>query len=220
MTNYEFQDWELIDYREAWTKQQTLFDAAISAKKLSEVAQNTLIFCEHPHVITIGKSGDRGNLLFDAESLAKRGVSFYEIDRGGDVTYHGPGQIVGYPIFDLDQFHLGLKQYIHLLEEAIIRLLALYDVTGERLDAATGVWLDLGTPRARKICAIGVRSSRYITMHGFALNISTDLSYFSLIHPCGFVDKGVTSLQQELGKPVDMELLKGQLVEIMREVFV
>ncbi|MEI7675237.1 MAG: lipoyl(octanoyl) transferase LipB [Bacteroidales bacterium] len=219
MTNYEFQDWGLIDYREAWTKQQTLFDAAISTKKLSEVPQNTLIFCEHPHVITIGKSGDRGNLLFDAESLTNRSVSFYEIDRGGDVTYHGPGQIVGYPIFDLDQFHLGLKQYIHLLEEAIIRLLALYDVTGERLEAATGVWLDVGTPRARKICAIGVRSSRYITMHGFALNVNTDLSYFSLIHPCGFVDKGVTSLQQELGRTLDMELVKNQLEGILKELF-
>lgn len=219
MINYEFQDWGLIDYREAWAKQQTLFDAAILAKKNAETAKNTLVFCEHPHVITIGKSGDRDNLLLGAEMLARRGVSFYEIDRGGDVTYHGPGQIVGYPIFDLDQFDLGLKQYIHRLEEAIIRLLALYDVKGERLDAATGVWLDVGTPRARKICAIGVRSSRYVTMHGFALNINTDLSYFSLIHPCGFVDKGVTSLQQELGKQLDMEEVKKQLQEIFTEVF-
>lgn len=220
MTNYEFQDWGLIDYQEAWVKQQQLFDAAISAKKESGKAQNTLVFCEHPHVITIGKSGDRGNLLFDSQMLAQRGVSFYEIDRGGDVTYHGPGQIVGYPIFDLDQFGLGLKQYIHLLEEAIIRLLALYNVKGERLDSATGVWLDVGTPRARKICAIGVRSSRYITMHGFALNVNTDLSYFSLIHPCGFVDKGVTSLQQELGQELELDEVKMKLVGIMGELFV
>ncbi|MFZ4455451.1 MAG: lipoyl(octanoyl) transferase LipB [Bacteroidales bacterium] len=219
MTNYEFQDWGLIDYREAWTKQQLLFDAAISAKKEQGKAVNTLVFCEHPHVITIGKSGDRHNLLYDAEMLAQRGVSFYEIDRGGDVTYHGPGQIVGYPIFDLDQFGLGLKQYIHQLEEAIIRLLEHYGLKGERLDSATGVWLDVETPRARKICAIGVRSSRYITMHGFALNINTDLSYFSLIHPCGFVDKGVTSLQQELGNELNMQEVKKQLRGIIEELF-
>ncbi|MDD2797388.1 MAG: lipoyl(octanoyl) transferase LipB [Bacteroidales bacterium] len=219
MNNYEFQDWGLIDYHEAWTKQLTLFDMAVSAKLKSNKVQNTLVFCEHPHVITIGKSGDRSNLLFDAERLREKGVSFYEIDRGGDVTYHGPGQIVGYPIFDLDQFGLGLKQYIHQLEEAIICLLALYGVKGERLDSATGVWLDVGTPLARKICAIGVRSSRYITMHGFALNINTDLSYFSLIHPCGFVDKGVTSLQQELGKVVDMDEVKSQMRDILEKIF-
>jgi lipoyl(octanoyl) transferase len=216
---YEFQDWGQIDYQEAWIKQQTLFDAAVASKLNADLAQNTLVFCEHPHVITIGKSGNRDNLLFDAEALVAKGISFYEIDRGGDVTYHGPGQIVGYPIFDLDQFHLGLKQYISLLEEAIIQLLALYGLKGERLDSATGVWLDLDSNRARKICAIGVRSSRYITMHGFALNVNTDLSYFSLIHPCGFVDKGVTSMQQELGVIIDNDVVKLQLKGILSNLF-
>ena len=216
---YEFQDWGQIDYQEAWIKQQTLFDAAVASKLNADLAQNTLVFCEHPHVITIGKSGNRDNLLFDAEAQVAKGISFYEIDRGGDVTYHGPGQIVGYPIFDLDQFHLGLKQYISLLEEAIIQLLALYGLKGERLDSATGVWLDLETNRARKICAIGVRSSRYITMHGFALNVNTDLSYFSLIHPCGFVDKGVTSMQQELGVIIDNDVVKLQLKGILSNLF-
>lgn len=220
-TAFDFRDWGITDYREAWDRQKELFDAAVSAKLAAVKPQNTLVFCEHPPVITIGKSGDKANLLFAPERLAQRGVSFYEIDRGGDVTFHGPGQIVGYPIFDLEQFHLGLKQYIALLEESIIRLLALYGLKGERLESATGVWLDTDNPqRTRKICAIGVRSSRYITMHGFALNVNTDLSYFSLIHPCGFIDKGVTSLQNELGHPLNMEVVKVQLLNIMRELFV
>ncbi|WP_243349452.1 lipoyl(octanoyl) transferase LipB [Parabacteroides sp. FAFU027] len=218
---FDFRDWRTTDYREAWDRQKEIFDAAVSAKLAAGKAQNTLIFCEHPPVITIGKSGDKANLLFTGERLAQRGVAFYEIDRGGDVTFHGPGQIVGYPIFDLEQFHLGLKQYIMLLEESIIRLLALYGLKGERLESATGVWLDTDNPqRTRKICAIGVRSSRYVTMHGFALNVNTDLSYFSLIHPCGFIDKGVTSLQNELGLPLDMEMVKTQLLAIMQELFV
>lgn len=217
---FDFQDWQMTDYQEAWDRQKMLFDAAISVKQAGQRPQNTLVFCEHPPVITIGKSGDKSNLLFDSVRLTQQGVSFYEIDRGGDVTFHGPGQIVGYPIFDLEQFHLGLKQYIHLLEEGIIRLLSLYGLTGERLDSATGVWLDTDNSQcARKICAIGVRSSRYVTMHGFALNVNTDLSFFSLIHPCGFVDKGVTSLQNELGIPLDIELVKRQLKEILEELF-
>lgn len=219
MAKFGFQDWQLIDYQTAWNKQTQLFDAAVSAKQRGEMPQSTLVFCEHPPVITIGRSGDKANLLFDAASLAGRGVSYYEIDRGGDVTFHGPGQIVGYPIFDLEQFQLGLKQYIYLLEESIIRLLALYGLTGERLGSATGVWLETDHPhRTRKICAMGVRSSRFITMHGFALNVNTDLNYFSLIHPCGFVDKGVTSLQMELGMPIDTGVVKVQLREILEEV--
>lgn len=220
MAKFDFQDWQLIDYQTAWGSQTLLFNAAVSAKQRGELPQSTLVFCEHPPVITIGRSGDKANLLFNAESLAGQGVSYYEIDRGGDVTFHGPGQIVGYPIFDLEQFHLGLKQYIFLLEECIIRLLAHYGLVGERLDSATGVWLDTGNPhRTRKICAIGVRSSRYITMHGFALNVNTDLNYFSLIHPCGFVDKGVTSLQKELGRSLDANVVKLQLRRIMEEAF-
>ena len=218
---FDFRDWGTTDYREAWDRQKELFDAAVSAKLVAGKPQNTLIFCEHSPVITLGKSGDKANLLFSSERLAQRGVAFYEIDRGGDVTFHGPGQIVGYPIFDLEQFHLGLKQYITLLEESIIRLLSLYGLKGERLESATGVWLDTDNPqRTRKICAIGVRSSRYVTMHGFALNVNTDLSYFSLIHPCGFIDKGVTSLQNELGHSLDMEVVKTQLLAIMQELFV
>lgn len=214
-----YQDWGLIDYKEAWGQQIALFDRTVADKMAGRRGANTLVFCEHPHVITIGKSGDKANLLFDAVSLQEKGVSYYEIDRGGDVTYHGPGQIVGYPIFDLEQFNLGLKQYIHLLEESIIQLLAEYGIEATRLPSATGVWLEVNTPRARKICAIGVRSSRYVTMHGFALNINTDLSYFSLIHPCGFVDKGVTSLAKELGRTLDFEAVKSRLEEIIRKLF-
>lgn len=220
MATFDFQDWQMTGYQQAWDKQKVLFDAAVADKVAARIPRNTLVFCEHPPVITIGKSGDKGNLLFDSTRLAQQGVSFYEIDRGGDVTFHGPGQIVGYPIFDLEQFHLGLKQYIHLLEEGIIRLLALYGLNGQRLDSATGVWLDTDQPlRTRKICAIGVRSSRFVTMHGFALNVNTDLAFFSLIHPCGFVDKGVTSLQNELGYSLDMELVKAQLRGILEELF-
>ncbi len=221
MAKFDFQDWQLINYHTAWERQTQLFNAAVSAKQHNELPQNTLVFCEHSPVITIGRSGDKANLLYNAETLAGRGVSYYEIDRGGDITFHGPGQIVGYPIFDLEQFHLGLKQYIFLLEESIIRLLTLYGLKGERLNSATGVWLDTANPHCtRKICAVGVRSSRFITMHGFALNVNTDLNYFSLIHPCGFVDKGVTSLQKELGKQIDYDIVKAQLRGIMEEVFV
>ena len=170
--------------------------------------------------MTIGKSGKDSNLLIPEETLRERGVSFYHINRGGDITYHGPGQITGYPVFDLEYWNLGLKQYIYMLEETIIRFLSLYDLKGERLEGATGVWLDPEVPgRARKICAIGVKSSRFVTMHGFALNINTDLSYFSLINPCGFTDKGVTSLAMELGAPQDFELAKSQLRSIFMEIF-
>ncbi|MDD4589576.1 MAG: lipoyl(octanoyl) transferase LipB, partial [Parabacteroides sp.] len=160
------------------------------------------------------------NLLIPEELLQNRGIEFFHINRGGDITYHGPGQITGYPVFDLDYWHLGLKQYIHQLEETVIRFLALYGIKGERLDGATGVWLDpLIKGRARKICAIGVKSSRFVTMHGFALNINTDLSYFTLINPCGFVDKGVTSLEKELGEKQNFELAKIQLHALFSEMF-
>ena len=215
-----FVDWGLIPYSEAFKKQKELFEAAIRQKSEQKEIQNQIIFCEHPHVITIGKNGSAFNLLFPEETLKEKQVELYHVDRGGDVTYHGPGQLVGYPIIDLDAFHIGLKSYIFLLEEVIIRLLEQYAIKGERLAGAAGVWLDAGNPqKARKICAIGVKSSRYVTMHGFALNVSTDLSYFGLINPCGFKDKGVTSLEKELNANVDIEQVKEKLKNIFQEQF-
>lgn len=215
-----YKDLGQIDYAEAWKLQTELFDANVDAKREGRQTENTLLFCEHPHVLTLGKSAKENNVLFDENFLKQKGVSLFHVDRGGDVTYHGLGQLVGYPIFDLDTFGLGLKQYVHLLEEIVIRLLSLYDLKAERLEGATGVWLDVDNPlQSRKICAIGVRSSRYITMHGFALNINTDLSYFSLINPCGFVDKGVTSMQKELGRELNMEVVKAQMRDLFLDLF-
>lgn len=220
MESFDFIDWGRIDYAEALARQTALFDALIVAKLKAGEGENVLILCEHNPVLTIGKSGKEDNLLIPEELLKQRGVSYFHTNRGGDITYHGPGQITGYPIFDLDRWGLGLKQYIHLVEEVVIRFLALYGVKSERLDGATGVWIDTVYPRkARKICAIGVKSSRFVTMHGFALNINTDLSYYSLINPCGFTDKGVTSLEQELGGLQDIELAKARLLALFRELF-
>ena len=164
----------------------------------------------------MGKSGSESNLLLNDQSLKEKGVSFFKTNRGGDITYHGPGQIVGYPILDLEEFGMGIRKYIELLEESIIILLQKYKIEASRMDGASGVWLDAGNPlRARKICAIGVRSSRFVTMHGFAFNVNTDLSYFNNINPCGFVDKGVTSLEKELGTSQDIEKIKFELKEIL-----
>ena len=213
-------DWGLIPYGEAYGRQKELFDAVLQEKMANCPPTNRFILCEHPHVITIGQHGLSANLLFPEAVLKEKQVELYRVDRGGDITYHGPGQIVGYPILDLDFFHLGLKTYIHRLEEMIIRTLAEYGLLGERLDGATGVWLDTTHPaKARKIAAIGVRSSRYVTMHGFALNINTDLSYFRLINPCGFTDKGVTSLQRELGREVALEEVKKSLLHHFNDLF-
>ena len=220
-------------YRSAWDsngdgfselpklKNQTIgFNALLEAKAQGRTGENRLFFCEHQPVLTIGKSGKDTNLLIPEEQLVQRGISFYHINRGGDITYHGPGQITGYPVFDLDTWKLGLKQYIDRLEETIIRFLAIYGIKGERLAGATGVWIDPGVPRkARKICAIGVKSSRFVTMHGFALNINTDLDYFSLINPCGFKDKGVTSLEKEMGMEQDFEEAKARLHSLFTEMF-
>lgn len=212
-------DWGLVEYNQAWKEQESIFAETISRKIQELETENYLIFCEHPHVYTLGKSGDEQNLLLNYIQLQANNAQFVHTNRGGDITYHGPGQIVGYPIFDLANFGIGLKEYIHRIEASIIELLQQYNIRSERLEGATGVWLDTGTKRARKICAIGVRSSRYVTMHGFALNINTDLTYFGHINPCGFTDKGVTSLEQELGEKQDMNKVKIALLEIFQKKF-
>jgi lipoyl(octanoyl) transferase len=204
----QFIDWGLKEYNEAWQEQEQLFNRILELKQKQEASPNYLVFCEHPHVYTLGKSGDEQNLLLNYIQLQAQQAAFVHTNRGGDITYHGPGQIVGYPIFNLENFGIGLRKYIELIEESIIDFLAIYGLKGDRLKGATGVWLDVDTARARKICAIGVRSSRYVTMHGFALNINTDLSYFSHINPCGFIDKGVTSLAREMGVIIDFEQAK------------
>ena len=216
------------DYKETWDYQADIFNRLVDSKKpgtrVGESVQNILpgklIFVEHPHVYTLGKSGSEKNLLLDLIQLKAKDASFYRIDRGGDITYHGPGQIVGYPIFDLETIMIGLKEYIYRLEEAIIRTVNEFSLTASRLDGGTGVWLDPEVPgKARKICAIGVKASRYITMHGFAFNVNTDLTYFNNINPCGFTDKGVTSLQKELGISQDFESVKRKVKKNLQEVF-
>ncbi len=206
-------DWGLIEYNQALMQQNELFDKNIELKKNSNSTFNYLVFCEHPHVYTLGKSGDEHNMLLDYIKLQAVNAQFVHTNRGGDITYHGPGQLVGYPIFDLTNFKIGLRQYIYLMEKCVIDLLDYYGIEGQRMEGAAGVWLDVGKPTVRKICAIGVRSSRYITMHGFALNVNTDLNYFNHINPCGFVDKGVTSVQAEIGDELNMQQLKSLLFD-------
>lgn len=215
MKNIILTDWGTIDYREAWRRQEEIFDRQIDNKQNKLPTENNLIFCEHPHVYTIGKSGNAGNMLIDDGT-----VPVYRTDRGGDITYHGFGQIVGYPVFDLESLGIGLREYITRLEEAVIRLLDNYDIEGGHSAEGTGVWIDTALPsKTRKICAIGVRSSRYVTMHGFALNVNTDLSYFGRINPCGFTDRGVTSMKKELGKNLDIDEVKQKLFKHIEEVF-
>ncbi|WP_293053440.1 lipoyl(octanoyl) transferase LipB [Paludibacter sp.] len=209
-------DWDIIEYNEAWQKQEALFQQTIQQKLKNETTSNYLILCEHPHVFTLGKNGSANNLLIGNLQLRSVHAQYVETNRGGDITYHGPGQIVGYPIFDLANFDMGLKQYIFNMEEAVISTLKRIGIQSERLDGATGVWLNTAYPeKCRKICAIGVRSSHFVTMHGFALNVNTDLNYFSYINPCGFVDKGVTSIQKELGAPYSLKEIK----QLLREEF-
>lgn len=221
-----FKDLGLIDYKEAWDFQEDLFNKAVKQKLQNRKDENDaieiknhLFFCEHPHVYTMGKSGDAENMLFTDSMLERINAVYYKINRGGDITYHGPGQIVGYPILDIDSFDLSLKTYIEKIEEAIILTLKKFNIESTRLDGATGVWLDVGKPNVRKICAIGVKASRGITMHGFAFNVNTNLDYFGYINPCGFVDKGVTSLEKELGKKQDIEEVKDILKQYIAEVF-
>lgn len=220
MKPFSYHDLGRIAYEDALQIQTDAFESLLLAKSKGFPGENKLFFCEHNPVFTIGKSGLPANLLVTESWLIEKGISFYHSNRGGDITYHGPGQITGYPVLDLEQFQVGLKQYVDLLEEAIIRFLSLYDLKGERLKGATGVWLEPDTARARKICAIGVKSSRFVTMHGFALNIQTDLSYFSFINPCGFIDKGVTSLVKELNCKVDFEEAKIQLHTVLAQLFI
>lgn len=222
--NVKFEDIGLRDYQEVWDYQTALFNSLLETKSRDEDAarnaSGTLIFVEHPHVYTLGKSGSGNNLLIDNIQLRAKEAKFYRIDRGGDITYHGPGQLVGYPIFDLGVLNLGLREYVHRIEEAIIRSLSDYGLKGERLTGGTGVWLDPEIKgKARKICAIGVRASRYVTMHGFAFNINTDLTYFNYINPCGFTDKGVTSLSTELGRMIGMDDAANCVREKLKEVF-
>lgn len=212
-------DWGLIEYNQAWTQQESIFSETINRKVEGLDTENVLVFCEHPHVYTLGKSGDEHNMLLDFIQLQAKEAVFVKTNRGGDITYHGPGQVVGYPIFDLANFGLGLKQYINMIEQAIINALSFYNIFTQRMDGATGVWLDVGLPTCRKICAIGVRSSHYVTMHGFALNVNTDLNYFNYINPCGFIDKGVTSMEKELGHTVDMDELKALLRNAIERQF-
>lgn len=213
-------DWGLIDYNIAWDKQELIFRNTIDLKTKELATDNVLVLCEHPHVYTLGKSGDEHNMLLNYIQLQAAHAQFVKTNRGGDITYHGPGQLVGYPIFDLSNFKIGLKQYIYLVEEAIIRTLADYNIETTRLEGATGVWLDVDKPTCRKISAIGVRSSKFVTMHGFALNINTDLTYFNHINPCGFIDKGVTSMQKELGKLIDMKEVKEKIIKQFNALFV
>lgn len=220
MESFSYYDLGRIEYGEALDLQTNSFQSLIDAKRKGLEEKNCLYSCEHNPVLTLGKSGKETNLLVPELLLKEKGVSLFHIDRGGDITYHGPGQITGYPVFDLDGFGMGLKAYIHTLEDIVIEFLLLYGVKAERLDGATGVWLDSKVPgAARKICAIGVKSSHFVTMHGFALNINTDLTYYSLINPCGFVDKGVTSLAKELGAEQDFELAKSRLHTLFQQAF-
>ena len=214
-----FEDLGLMEYARAWDYQEERFNALVDFKgrgSEGECPLQYLLFCEHPHVYTLGKSGDEANLLIRQDFLKKIEATYFKTNRGGDITYHGPGQVVGYPILDLEQFGLGLRDYIALLENSIIELLAEYGIAANHMEGATGVWLDREHPvKARKICAIGVRSGRYVSMHGFALNVNTNLDYFSYINPCGFETKGVTSMEKELGERQDMEQVKNRLREIL-----
>ena len=220
-----FQDWGLLDYQQAWDRQEQVFLETVQVKTQNRnnnttyPVKNHLIFVEHPHVYTLGKSGKPENLLLDEAGLNEKSASYYKINRGGDITYHGPGQLVGYPILDLDNFFTDIHLYLRTLEEAVIFTLADYGIKGGRYEGYTGVWLDADNERARKICAMGVRCSRWVTMHGLAFNVNTDLTYFNNIVPCGIDDKDVTSMERELGYKVDTDEVKQKLKIHMAELF-
>lgn len=222
----KYQNLGLIPYKKAWDIQEAYFNGTLSLKLLNKkrkenkATNNYLLFCEHPHVFTLGKSGKAAHLLVNEEQLKAKGAEFYHINRGGDITYHGPGQITGYPILDLDNFDLSIKNYVFGLEEALIRVLNNYGIVGARSKGETGVWLDVDMPvKARKIGAIGARISSLVTMHGFALNVNTNLDYYDFIVPCGIQNKGVTSIQKELGKAIEMDEVKELLLQEFTNVF-
>ncbi len=216
--NVEYRDLGLTKYKECWDYQQSLFDGVLSQKSNKDShAGGYLLLVEHPAVYTLGKSGKEGNMLVSEAYLREIGAEFYHIDRGGDITFHGEGQLVGYPILDLEKIGVGLREYICAIEQAIIRTVADFGLTAGRLDGASGVWIVDGEMAPRKICAIGVRASRFVTMHGFALNVSTNLDYFSHINPCGFVDRGVTSIEKEVGESVSMDRVKELVVSYLEE---
>lgn len=220
----KFQDLGTKDYKDTWDYQEELF-AQIVQQKIAKrenptiETDNYFLYVEHPHVYTLGKSGDFSNLLLSEKQLQEKGATFYKINRGGDITYHGPGQIVGYPILDLENFFTDIHKYLRYLEEAIILTLAEYGLKTERSPGETGVWFDVGTPFARKICAMGVRASRWVTMHGFALNVNADLGFFDNIIPCGIRGKGVTSMHVELGKQIDENEVKQKILKHFKELF-
>ncbi|MEA2043425.1 MAG: lipoyl(octanoyl) transferase LipB [Bacteroidota bacterium] len=218
MPNIIFSEKGLIQYSEALEFQKNLFYFKIKEKKAGITPQNHIFWCEHPHVYTLGKNGDPNNLLINEDFLNKINAGYHQSDRGGDITYHGPGQIVGYPIIDTDQFGMGVSAYIYALEHAVMELLTDYNISGQLKKGAAGVWLEPGSQRERKICAVGVKMSHGITMHGFALNVNTDLSYFNHINPCGFENKGVSSLQKELGKEISTHTLKLKLQKILKNI--
>jgi lipoyl(octanoyl) transferase len=215
----------LINYKEAWDLQEKIFKELVDLKiknrneNTSFLPQNQLLVCEHPHVFTLGKSGKEDHLLLDNQGLKDNEADYYKINRGGDITYHGPGQLVVYPIFDLEQFFTDIHKYMRFLEEAVILTLSEYGIHGERMEGQTGVWLGVGSPVARKICAMGVKSSRWITMHGLGFNVNADLKYFDYIIPCGISDKSVTSMQYELGREIDMDELSEKLVGHLSNLF-
>ena len=221
----KYVDWGLLDYQEAWDRQELIFKDTIAVKTVNrtndttEETPNFLVFCEHPHVYTLGKSGHPENLLLDEKGLEEKGATYYKINRGGDITYHGPGQIVGYPILDLDNFFTDIHLYLRTLEEAVILTLSDYGIAAGRYPGFTGVWLDADNDKARKICAMGVRCSRWVTMHGFAFNVNTSLDYFSNIIPCGIDDKDVTSLQRELGRELNLSEVKDVLKKHIADLF-
>ena len=227
MRALQFFDLGLSEYGITWERQERLLKEIVGLKMVNDrlppserqLTPGYLLFVEHPPVYTLGKSGESKNLLLNSVQLADRQISFYQTNRGGDITFHGPGQLVCYPIIDLENFGIGLRQYIYSLEEVVIRALFQYGIATSRDPHATGVWIETGLPDARKICAIGVKSSRFVTMHGFALNVNIDLDYYRYIHPCGIVDKGVTSMQQELGRSVDFEEVKKSVLKLFLEIF-
>jgi lipoyl(octanoyl) transferase len=222
MAQFNFIEAGIVDYRKCWDQQETLLEKVVQDRVLTgkPSEENYFLLVEHPPVYTLGKSGDPDNLLISSEFLEKIGASLVQINRGGDITYHGPGQMVGYPILDLENYHIGIRDFIWKMEEAIIQTIAEFGLKGNRKESATGVWLDIDNfPLARKICAIGVRVSHFVTMHGFALNVNTDLQYFKYINPCGFTSAAVTSLQQELGKTIDMDIVKSILKEKFNQLY-